>query len=450
MASHSPTLPALTPGAPRRILLVDADAFFVAVARMVDPEGAGKARLLIVGGAPGSRGVVCSASYETRQYGVRSAMPIARALRLCPQAMCVPVPRGACGRKSREISAVLHRFAPIVQGASIDEWYLDLSGTEALYHGAPLDAVAHRIRDTVRAETGLSVSLGGGTNKLVAKLAVEFAKPKPGTAGNGVYIVPPGEEGRFLLQVPLADIPGVGPRLRDRLESMGLRAVPDVLAAGLPALERRLGERGGRWLFDRVRGIGSSEVVARERARSVSHEDTFAHDVDDDAALEVELVRLVTRVASDLRAKGLAARTISVKLKDADFRTRGASRTLAAPVVADRVILAIAREQLQRLRAARRTPARLLGVGLSGLGEGEDADQLLLFGEEPASDTRETARDRALSAAVDALRAKFGAGAIVPGRLAARTREAGAPPNASPAAAGPPPAPARGARRSGR
>ena len=117
----SPSLPL-----PRRILLVDADAFFVAVARMVDPEGAGRAALLIVGGAPGSRGVVCSASYEARQFGVRSAMPIARALRLCPQAMCVPVPRGACGRKSREISAVLHRFAPIVQGASIDEWYLCL------------------------------------------------------------------------------------------------------------------------------------------------------------------------------------------------------------------------------------------------------------------------------------------------------------------------------------
>ncbi|ODT03475.1 MAG: hypothetical protein ABS52_09755 [Gemmatimonadetes bacterium SCN 70-22] len=447
MAHTAPPRPApSSPAPPRRILLVDADAFFVAVARMVDPEGAGKARLLIVGGAPGSRGVVCSASYETRQYGVRSAMPIARAMRLCPQAMCVPVPRGACGRKSREIAAVLQRFAPVVQAASIDEWYLDLTGTEALYRGAPLDDVAHRIRDAVHQATGLSVSLGGGTNKLVAKLAVEFAKPRPGTDGTGVCIVPPGEEARFLQQVPLADIPGVGPRLRDRLQALGLRTVPDVTGAGLAALERMLGERAGQWLFDRARGIGSTEVVARERPKSVSHEDTFPHDLDDDAALEAELVRLVTRVASDLRARGLAARTISVKLKDADFRLRGASRTLDAPVVADRVIRAIARELLQRLRAARRIPARLLGVGLSGLGESEEADQLSLFGEESAPAERETARDRALATAVDQLRARFGSAAIVPGRLAVRARA----PNAARAGEAPPPAPGRGARPSGR
>src|SRR6478752_6261110 len=137
------------PAAPRRILLADADAFFVAVARLVDPEGAGKAPLLIVGGAAGSRGVVCSASYETRKFGVRSAMPISRALRLCPDAVCVPVPRGACSRKHREIRAVLERFAPIVQAASIDEWYLDLAGTEGIYHGEPLAETATRLRREV-------------------------------------------------------------------------------------------------------------------------------------------------------------------------------------------------------------------------------------------------------------------------------------------------------------
>src|SRR5918997_2768506 len=152
---------------PRRILLVDADAFFVAVARMVDPEGAGKARLLIVGGSAKSRGVVCSASYETRKYGVRSAMPISRALRLCPQAMCVPVPRGACSRKHREIRAVLDRFAPVVESASIDEWYLDLGGTEALYHNEPLANTARRMRHAVLEEAQISVSFGGGTSKLV-------------------------------------------------------------------------------------------------------------------------------------------------------------------------------------------------------------------------------------------------------------------------------------------
>src|ERR671922_1790397 len=151
---------------PRRILLADADAFYVAVARLVDPEGAGKAPLLIVGGTRESRGVVCSASYEARKYGVRSAMSIAHALRLCPDAMCVPVPRKACGRKSAEIRAVLERFAPIVEGASIDEWYMDLSGTEGVYRHEPLAATAERIRDAVRKTTGITLSIGGGTNKL--------------------------------------------------------------------------------------------------------------------------------------------------------------------------------------------------------------------------------------------------------------------------------------------
>ena len=145
-------MPEQTPTA-RRILLADADAFFVAVARMVDPEGAGKEPLLIVGGTRESRGVVCSASYEARKFGVRSAMPISRALRLCPKAMCVPVPGSACGEKSREIRAVLERFAPIVAGASIDEWYIDLGGTEALYDDEPLADTAHRMRDAVIAET---------------------------------------------------------------------------------------------------------------------------------------------------------------------------------------------------------------------------------------------------------------------------------------------------------
>ncbi len=138
----------------RRVLLADADAFFVAVARLVDPEGAGQAPLLIVGGRRGGRGVVCSASYEARKFGVRSAMPISRAVRLCPDAMCVPVPRKACAEKSREIRSVLERFAPIVEGASVDEWYLDVGGTEAVYGHEPLAATASRIRTAVTAVTG--------------------------------------------------------------------------------------------------------------------------------------------------------------------------------------------------------------------------------------------------------------------------------------------------------
>jgi DNA polymerase-4 len=401
---------------PRRILLVDADTFFVAVARLVDPDGAGRARLLIVGGAPGSRGVVCSASYETRAFGVRSAMPISRALKLCPQATCVPVPRGACSRKSREIAVVLARFAPVVQGASIDEWYLDLTGTESLYGERALAGVAADIRAAVRAETGLGVSIGGGTNRLVAKLAVELAKPHRDPSFTGVHVVAPGGEAEFMRRFGLADIPFVGPKFRERLERVGLRTVDDALAADLPTLTRWLGEREARWLHDRVRGIDDGVVSADDARKSVSREETFDTDIARDDALEEELLRLVTRVAADLRAERLTARTISVKLRLATFETKQASRTLAAAVIADRPIYQTARDLLRRLRRASRGPVRLLGVGLSGLDGSSEVSQLALF-ETDDDAAVETARDRALAETVDRLRAKFGRGAIVPGPL---------------------------------
>jgi DNA polymerase IV len=401
---------------PRRILLADADAFFVGVARMVDPDGAGKEPLLIVGGTRESRGVVCSASYEVRKYGVRSAMPIARALRLCPQAMCVPVPGRACGQKSREIRSVLERFAPIVQGASIDEWYMDLGGTEGIYHHEPLAETAQRIRDAVVAETKLSVSIGGGTTKLVAKLAVERAKPKPGTGATGVHVVPAGEEGRFLETFELAEIPLIGPRFQERLARLGMRKVPDVLQYDVQTLAQWLGEREAAWLYDRVRGIDHGEVEGHGEAKSISRDETFPADIHDDDELARELLALVTRAATDLRGDALTARTITVKLRDFDFKTRQASRTLPAPVISDRVIMEVARSLLAKLRKARRVPARLIGVGLSSLAVDATADQLTLF-EMHDSRTDETDRDRLLARTVDRVRAKFGAKGILPARL---------------------------------
>jgi DNA polymerase-4 len=400
---------------PPRILLADADAFYVAVARMVDPQGAGRAELLIVGGTRESRGVVCSASYETRKFGVRSAMPISRALRLCPQAMCVPVPGKACSRIHREIRAVLDRFSPVVESASIDEWYMDLAGTEALYHDEPLAATARRIREAVKAETSLSVSIGGGTSKLVAKLAVERAKPKPGTGATGVHVVDPGEEAQFLATFSLAELPLVGPKFQERLAKLGMKTVRDVLPYDATTLARWLGEREGEWLYERVRGIDRSEVESRGEAKSISRDETFAEDIRSDDALNQELLALATRAASDLRADGLTARTITVRLRDFDFRTRSASRTLPRGVIADRVIHGVAKGLLAKLRAARRVPARLLGVALSSLAADPDADQLLLF-EATTSAEEETARDRALVRAVDKLRDRFGRDGITMGR----------------------------------
>jgi DNA polymerase-4 len=400
----------------RRILLADADAFFVAVARMVDPDGAGKEPLLIVGGTRESRGVVCSASYEARRFGVRSAMSIAQALRLCPNAMCVPVPRRACGERSRAIRAVLERFAPVVEGASIDEWYMDLGGTEALYGNEPLAATAARIRAAVAAETSMMVSIGGGTSKLVAKLAVERAKPKPGTGATGVYVVPEGEEGSFLATLDLADIPMIGPRFQERLARLGMRTVRDVLQYEQLALENWLGARAGAWLYNRVRGIDSGVVEGHGEAKSISRDDTFPRDINDDDQLARELLALVTRAARDLRGDGLMARTVTVRIRDHDFKTRQASRTLAEPVMSDRVIFAAARGLLGKLRAARRVPARLLGVGLSSLHADSAADQLMLFeaGDERAD---ETERDRRLARTIDQVRARFGDKGILPARL---------------------------------
>jgi DNA polymerase-4 len=396
---------------PRRILLVDADAFFVAVARMVDPDGAGKAPLLIVGGAPGSRGVVCSASYETRAFGVRSAMPISRALRLCPDAMCVPVPGAACRRKHREIRTVLERFAPVVQAASIDEWYLDLGGTEGLYGGASLDDVARRIRDAVIAETGLTVSIGGGTSKLVAKLAVERAKPKHGASG--VHVVPAGEELAFMRQLELRDIPGVGPKTTIRLAERGLRRVEDVLALDHAGLVRLVGPGDAEWLAARARGEDEAEVVERDVAKSISRDETFHADIHDDLVLEGELTELIGRAAAELRSEGLTARTITVRIRDTDFTTRQASRTVDEALSSDRAIFTVARALLRKLRKARRMPARLLGVNLSNFAA-PATRQLALF--EVGGPPLETKKDVDVARAMDAVRARFGRDAIAPGR----------------------------------
>ena len=402
--------------AAQRILLADADAFYVAVARLADPGGAGKARLLIVGGSPAQRGVVTSASYEARAYGVHSAMPMVRAVRLCPGATVVPVPWEACTRKSREIGAVLRRFTPVVEQASSDEFYLDLSGTEQLYGAEPLTATARRMRDAVLVETSLSLSIGGGTSKLVAKLAAGLAKPRPGAAADGVYVVAPGAEADFMLQFALADIPLIGPKAQERLARFGLRTVRDVVPHDRETLVGWLGEREGAWLHERARGIDRAPVEANRETKSVSRDETFATDLDDDGALAAKLLALADRASADVREAGLIARTVTVKLRDADFTTRQASRTLADAVQSDRAVYAVARELLTRLRAARRVPARLLGVALSQLVRAGSEGQLSLL--ESAGNTLETERDRVISRMIDEVREKFGPDAL--GRGGAR------------------------------
>ena len=390
----------------RRILLVDCDAFFVQVARLEDPEGAGKARFLIVGGTPTGRGVVTSASYEARAFGVRSAMPTAQALRLCPEATVAPVSRHGVAEKSREVRTALERLAPVVQAASVDEFYLDLGGTERLFAKETLADTARRIREDVLAKTEISVSIGGGTRRVIAKLAASRAKPA------GVHIVPPGGEQDFLNELDLAELPGIGPALVEQLNKRGLVKVRDAYAVQEEWLERWLGARRGAWLYRRVRGVDESAVDPTERRRSISAERTFFRDLDTSGELGRRLLEITTSVGSSLRKRAYRARTITVKIRDADFRTRTRSRTLPEPVESNAAIHEVAKDLLQELRANRRVPARLLGVGLTGLvGDGGER-QLGLFAEPVAG---ETERDRNVSKVFDQLQDRFGRGAVRPG-----------------------------------
>ncbi len=409
---------------PPRILHIDADAFFVQVARLDDPHGAGRTPLLLVGGSPRGRGVVTSAAYEARRFGVRSGMPTAEALRLCPDATVVGVARNACSRRSRDIVDVLGRFTPVVEPASIDEMYLDLSGTETLHGNASLTDVARRIRREVLDDTGVTVSVGGGTNRLVAKLAAGRAKPHCTPECDGVLVVEPGSEADFLLQFDLAAIPGVGPRFQQRLARHGLTSVAEARNVSPATLAEWIGTRAAEWLSPRLHGQASHTVHARVRAKSLSRDTTFPADIHDDAELAARLLALVDRAAADLRRRRMTARTVTVKLRDRDFTTRQKSRTLRRGIVAERVVGVVAQELLGALRRERRVPARLIGVTLSGITSVDTADQLELFSDDDA--TAETARDRLLAETIDRVRAKFGDDAVQRGAAFGARRRRGA------------------------
>lgn len=398
-----------SPESRRRILLADCDAFFVQVARLEDPAGAGRAKYLIVGGSPDGRGVVTSASYSCRAFGVRSAMPTGQALRLCPDAVVAPVSRGACSERSRRVREALETLAPVVQAASIDEFYLDLTGTERLLRHESLADSARRIQAAVFEASQIRVSIGGGTNRLIAKLAVSRAKPA------GVHVVPPGREADFVSTLELSAIPGIGPSLLGALRERGLRSVRDVRTVDAEWLERWFGAPRARWLLARVEGRDSTEVAAREARRSVSSERTFHRDLSDDDTLERELLRLTVSVAGSLRKEGLRARTITVKVRATDFSTRQRSATVPEAVESESAIFPLARDLLADLRGRRRGPVRLLGVALSNLEESDLPRQLALFDDGPA--VPETERDRRLAHTVDDLRARFGRDAVLPGRI---------------------------------
>jgi DNA polymerase IV len=413
MVTRQP-VPVVEPARPRRILHVDVDAMFVQCAVIADPDRLAGVDLILVGGSPSGRGVVTSASYGCRAFGVRSAMPTGTALRLCPDATVVRVPGEMVRTKSRALAAVITDWSPVAAMASVDEAYLDLTGTEALHHGEPLFETARRIQADVKARTGLDVSIGGAANRLVAKLATSFAKPA------GVFVVDPGDEDAFVARLDLADLIGVGPALRGALSRRGVVDMEGLRSIDRETLGSWFGSERGEWLWRRCRGIDSGPIHSRESARSVSSETTFGKDSADRKYLEAALLGRVVSAAGSLRRQGLFARTITVKLRDTDFRDRSRSRTLAEPVQTDRVIFAVARELLEDLRRQSPARARLIGVSLTGLCSSNEPDQRSLIEMAPPA---EQARDRALSAAVDRIRSKHGR-VISPGSvLGAKTRD---------------------------
>lgn len=389
------------------ILHVDMDAFYASVEVLCDPSLAG--RPVVVGGT-GDRGVVASCTYEARAFGVRSAMPSAQARRLCPHAVFLPGRYDLYAAYSRRVFGIFRSFTPLVEGISLDEAFLDVAGARRLFGEPP--EIARAIRERVREEVGLSCSVGAAAVKFVAKLASEAAKPKPSprgpVPGPGIVVVPPGRERAFLDPLPVRALWGVGPATLAKLERLGLRTVGDLAALPLATLVAAVGEAHGRHLHDLAHGRDDRPVVPEAPAKSVGHEETFAADHRDRAALAVEATRLAEAVAGRLRERGLAGRTVTLKVRFGDFRTITRSRTLPVPVDTGAAVARVARELLGGIDPA--PGVRLLGVSVSNLVTG--APRPLPFGGDDAW--------AEVSDAIDRVRARFGAEAVRPASLAGR------------------------------
>jgi DNA polymerase-4 len=379
------------------ILHVDIDAFFASVEQVLDPNLAGKP--VIVGGKADDRSVVASASYEARALGVKTAMPIAQAARVCPEGVFLRGRFEHYNDFSRRVMAILADYSPAIEAASLDEAYLDLAGCERLL-GPPFD-LADRIKRRVKAETGLNVSIGAGANKLVAKVATALAKP------NGVVIIWPGYEADFFAPLPLDALPGLGRRSIERLAEYNLRTLADLRRVSEEVLVATFGV-GGSTLYRHCRGLCDAPVLARERPKSISRETTFEEDTLDRGYVEAMLHYLTERAARDLRQHGLLARGVTVKLRYADCQTVSASRTVPEATDQDESLYRTAVALWRRLYT-RRVRVRLVGVSLSSL-VAPDQRQMDLF-REP---TRRR-RDR-LYRSIDRVRDKYGFSAVTAGR----------------------------------
>ncbi len=386
----------------RTILHVDLDAFFAAVEQRDRPELRG--RPVIVGGAdPTSRGVVSAASYEARRFGVHSAMPLRTAYRLCPGGVYLPVDGRRYQQASREVMAVLRRFTPQVQPISIDEAFLDVTASRALFGDG--EAIAHAIKAAVREEVGLTASVGVASTKLVAKIGSDLRKP------DGLVVVPPGEEANFLAPLPIPRLWGVGEKTAAVLREFGVVTIGDLAALPREALERRFGKHGGA-LVDRAHGLDPDPVATGEPAKSIGHEHTFGHDTADREVIERTLLGMADGVAWRLRAAGLRAATVTLKLRDSSFRTITRQTTLDVPADLTEPIFDAALTLLRRELHGQRI--RLVGVTASKF---RDRRQLGLFEAPGGRPGVGDPRRRQAAEAMDVIRRKYGERAVTRGRL---------------------------------
>lgn len=377
------------------IFHVDMDAFFVSVERLDRPDLEGVP--VVIGGAPEQRGVVASASYEARRFGVRSAQPMATAIRLCPNLIRLPSDMKKYVAHSRKVDRILDRFSPRVQKVSVDEAYLDMRGTERLL--GPLHDSAAALQRAIVEEAGLPCSIGGGRNKLVAKIASGRAKPA------GIRLVSEAEERAFLDPLPVEVIPGVGDVARRGLADLGVRTIGDLRRIPERTLIGLFGSHGAD-LAARARGEGSTRFPARTQPRSVSRETTFAEDVADVEVLTGVLARLLDSAAASLRGEEMMAGGVTVKVRYGDFSTTTHGESLARPSAVDTELMPAARRLLQQVWERRPDPVRLLGVRL---------DRLVTAAQTDLFDDRGRRWERALDK-VDRVRDRYGFGSIRWGR----------------------------------
>lgn len=400
------------PRTARRVILhVDLDAFYASVEVRADPSLRG--RPVVVGGL-GPRGVVAAASYEARRYGIHSAMPTARARRACPDAVFLAPRFDAYQEASRSVMAILADVTPLVEPLSLDEAFLDVTGARRRLGPGPRIAAA--LRDRIRRETGLVASVGIGTTKLVAKIASDLAKP------DGLLVVEPGTEESFLRPLPVRRIWGVGPATERRLARLGVTTVGDL--ADLPAdvVARALGPSAGRQIHDLARNRDDRPVVAEREAKSIGHEETFPSDVAEREVLERHLARMSDRVASRMRASGVAARTVVLKLRYGDFRTVTRSSTLADATDRTAEVAGVALRLLSGLDVE--PGVRLIGVSGHNLVHPSVQQELALpdagAGPAPGGPGGGDRDGGRLDRAVDRVRARFGDDAVGSGAALGR------------------------------